>query len=66
MGKNWINDIEDIAYFFESNKNTTLTNNIDGTINIIHFNKNIEVINNFNNSISKNFDITPLNISKII
>lgn len=55
FGKNWKDDIEDIAYFYESLKYTTLKKNIDGTLNEITINRKINIFKNFNNEIISYF-----------
>jgi len=47
-GNNWIHDIDDIAYFFETLGFATLKKHRNGTISEIDFIRKIPVINNFN------------------
>jgi hypothetical protein len=56
FGKNWKDDIEDIAYLYESLKYATLKKNIDGTLNEIIINKKINIFKDFNNEIISYFD----------
>jgi len=55
FGKNWKDDIEDIAYLYESFKFATLNKNIDGTLNEIIINKKIQIFKNFNKEIISYF-----------
>lgn len=48
LGKNWKYDIEDIAYFYETLKYSSLKKNIDGTLNKITIINKIPSFKNFN------------------
>jgi hypothetical protein len=56
FNKNWKDDIEDIAYFYESNGFIHFDNNSNGTIKCIYINKIIPIFNNFNEYICNMFD----------
>jgi hypothetical protein len=56
FGKNWKDDIEDIAYLYESLKYAILKKNIDGTLNEIIINRKIDIFKNFNNQIIGYFE----------
>ena len=62
LGKNWINDIENIAHFYEKMEECIIKYNDNGTINEIKFNQKIKQRENFNNSILYYFDIRYSNI----
>ena len=51
FGNNWINDIEDIAYFYETLKYASIQKNKNGTIKNIKINYEIKFFQNFNNEI---------------
>jgi hypothetical protein len=55
LGKNWINDIENIAEFYKKINIAHLSFNENGTIHKIEFNKNIKVYFNFNKELELYF-----------
>jgi len=62
LGKNWINDIENIVHFYEKMKQAKLKLNKNGTINEIKFNKNMKIYKNFNKEIALYFQNKFFNI----
>jgi hypothetical protein len=59
FGNNWINDIENIIHFYESNNHATIKLNENGIINEVKFKTNIKKYDNFNMMI--NFYFNPDN-----
>ena len=55
FGKKWKDDIEDLAYFYESLKYIELIKNEDYTISNLKIINNIPIIKNFNDEIIFNF-----------
>lgn len=55
FGKNWNDDIEDLAYFYETNYFIILLKNNNGTISKIKLINEITIENNFNNNIISYF-----------
>jgi len=62
FGKNWKNDVDDIAYFYETYKEVEIVKNQNGTIKSLKINNKIENINNFNIRIERCFNEPVLNI----
>jgi hypothetical protein len=64
MGKSWIHDSIDLAYFYNDLDYVKLEKNEDGTIRNIIMKKNIPKFKNFNEIIIEHFedDYTSLNL----
>ena len=56
FGNNWINDIEDIAYFYHYMEYINIIKKQNGTINTIILNTKINTYKNFNKEITEYFN----------
>ncbi len=62
MGKNWINDIENIADFYFNMNSAVLKMNKNGTIDVITFSKKMKIYKNFNKELNLYFNSRQLNV----
>jgi len=62
FGVNWRDDVDDIAYFYETYKDAQIIKNENGTIKRIKVDKKISKIINFNEKIQRSFEDVLFNI----